>query len=134
VGDPIVGTPAADRLVGTPRAERLVGLDGRDRINGRGGDDVLIGGPDGDVLIGGGGDDRIDARDREPARCTLRRVQTRLDYPPCVDVVVAGLGDDVILMRDGRFDTIWFCGAGVDRVIADPPDEVAGNCELVRRS
>ncbi len=112
----------------------MVGLDGRDRINGRGGDDVLIGGRDGDVLIGGGGDDRIDARDQEPVRCTLRSVQTRLDYPPCMDVVVAGPGDDVILMRDWRFDTIWFCGAGVDRVIADAADEVAGDCELVRRA
>src|SRR6266536_2566635 len=136
--DILSGTSARDQLFGRGGNDRLLGYAGRDHLDGGLGDDVLIGGNSGDLLIGGGGDDRIDARDNERTRCTLRSRTFAsvgpLDYPHCTDVVLAGPGDDVILVRDGRFDVIWSCGPGRDVVIADRQDGVAGDCEVVHRS
>jgi hypothetical protein len=46
--------------------------------------------------------------------------------------VRAGRGADVIDLRDGQVDTVD-CGRGRDRVLADPADDLAGNCEQVTR-
>jgi Tol biopolymer transport system component len=48
------------------------------------------------------------------------------------DIVAAGAGDDVIFARDPNVDRIS-CGPGWDRVIADPKDRVARDCERVNR-
>jgi hypothetical protein len=48
------------------------------------------------------------------------------------DRVAAGAGPDVIYARDGERDVIA-CGLGRDLVIADKQDQVARDCERVRR-
>ena len=47
------------------------------------------------------------------------------------DRVLAGPGDDVIFVRDGRRDVVS-CGAGIDRAIADQRDVLAG-CDRIER-
>jgi hypothetical protein len=44
-------------------------------------------------------------------------------------VISGDAGDDVILARDGEVDQIA-CGDGVDSVVADAQDAVAGDCEV----
>lgn len=135
--DVLRGASARDKIFGRGGNDRLFGYAARDLLNGGRGDDVLVGGNGGDLLLGGPGGDRIDARDDERNQCALvsRKVAfaSPLDYPHCADVVLAGAGDDLVLMRDGRLDVIWFCGAGRDTVIADRRDEVAGDCEGLHR-
>jgi Ca2+-binding RTX toxin-like protein len=48
------------------------------------------------------------------------------------DAVDAGAGNDVIFARDRTFDRIS-CGPGRDTVVADRVDQVARDCELVKR-
>ena len=128
------GNPAHDTIHGFAGDDTLIGLGGNDSLHGGRGDDVLLGGRSGDLLLGGPGNDRIDGRDPERRRCSARLLASArpADYPPCVDVVVAGPGNDLILLRDGRFDAVWFCGRGRDTVIADRVDELA-DCEIKRR-
>lgn len=82
-------------------------------IDGTAGPDTLIGTPQDDVLRGFGGADTINGRGDK-------------------DDVFGGRGADTIRARDGERDTID-CGAGRDKVFADPDDEdaVAANCEVV---
>jgi hypothetical protein len=47
------------------------------------------------------------------------------------DRVLAGPGNDVVFVRDGRRDVVS-CGEGVDLVMADQLDELAG-CERIER-
>jgi hypothetical protein len=49
------------------------------------------------------------------------------------DVVRAGGGADLVDVRRGGADTVG-CGAGRDRVLADPTDHVAASCETVVRT
>jgi Ca2+-binding RTX toxin-like protein len=46
------------------------------------------------------------------------------------DSIDGGVGDDVILARDGAIDQI-VCGAGSDSVTADPFDVIAADCESI---
>jgi uncharacterized repeat protein (TIGR01451 family) len=99
------GTQGNDRLNGSGQSETILGLSGNDRLNGKRGLDCLFGGDDRDVLIGG----------------------------PNRDYMDGGAGNDRILAVDGRPDTI-VCGPGKrDRVVADRSDNVASDCERVRR-
>ena len=50
-----------------------------------------------------------------------------------VDIVDGDEGDDRILIRDGIADVVS-CGPGIDRARADQNDEVAADCEAVRRA
>jgi RTX calcium-binding nonapeptide repeat (4 copies)/WD40-like Beta Propeller Repeat len=111
--DFLYGGRGPDRLLGGGRADVLDGgagndvLDGdggRDTLLGRGGEDVLIGRGDPDTIVGGPGRDRISA----------------------------GGERDTISAKDGWRDTIS-CGAGRDAVDADRFDDVAPDCERVRR-
>lgn len=76
----------------------------------------FTGGPGDDTLTGGAGPDRLDAgRGR--------------------DLVDGGDGDDDLVTNgDGEIDTVR-CGAGTDRVFADPGDVIADGpaCESVQR-
>jgi uncharacterized repeat protein (TIGR01451 family) len=96
------GTPGADVLRGTPYGDVLSGLGGNDRLWGLAGADRLFGGAGADMLYGGAGPDLLDG----------------------------GAGNDRIFARDRRQDTIR-CGAGRDRVTADPSDRVSKSCERV---
>jgi hypothetical protein len=144
-GGVIKGTDEADRLVGTRYVDVIQGRAGDDRLEGRGGEDLLFGGegrdrldggarsdllnggPGGDLLVGGGGPDRFVASGRyEPSPCRVGRLR-------CADIVVGGPGNDVIGMHDRHYDIVRSCGEGRDEVIADPSDDVADDCEVVRR-
>ena len=48
------------------------------------------------------------------------------------DVVVAGDGNDLVLVRGGGRDRVQ-CGRGRDRVVADRTDVVDHACEVVER-
>ena len=48
------------------------------------------------------------------------------------DTVNGDEGDDRIFVRDGTRDVVT-CGAGFDRVRADFADDVAADCEQVKR-
>jgi RTX calcium-binding nonapeptide repeat (4 copies) len=125
------GTPRGDDLAGTAGADTINGRGGNDRITGRGGDDhlsggrgndtifgdagrdVIIGGSGNDTLLGGAGNDRISGG-------------------PGSDTIAAGLGKDLVRARDGVADHVT-CGPGRARVIADPQDDLAADCEVVQR-
>ena len=47
-------------------------------------------------------------------------------------MIAAGVGNDVVRVRDGAVDQVT-CGPGHDRVIADPQDSIARDCEVVQR-
>ena len=84
--------------------DRVVAGAGSDFLLGREGNDELIGGGGGDVLEGRRGDDRFDG----------------------------GPGIDQVRARDLSADTIA-CGSETDSVAADARDNVAADCERVRR-
>jgi Ca2+-binding RTX toxin-like protein len=116
-GNDRVWAGAGDDSVDTgPGFDRVRGRRGDDTINGGDGFDVLHGGLGADTINGGPGNDRITARVRE-ARS---------------DTVNGDAGDDRIFTRDGTRDVVT-CGAGVDRVRADFVDDVAADCEQVKR-
>jgi Ca2+-binding RTX toxin-like protein len=77
---------------------------------------VLRGGRGQDTVSGGPGNDRLHAH---------------APRDPFTDTVNGDEGDDRILVRDHQRDVVT-CGAGIDRVQADPLDSVAPDCEVVR--
>lgn len=107
-------------------------------LRGLGGDDVLIagdangdtvdGGAGNDTVEGGFGDDRIIGGPGRDAIAGDRK--SRCNEMAC-DALVAG--NDTIEARDGEVDSVS-CGVGADRVIADPDDVVASDCETVDRA
>ena len=143
--DRVDGAGGADRLRGQGGNDELHGEGGRDRLTGGPGRDVLFGGPHRDLLDGGPGPDYLDGeggRDRlrgGPGRDHLEGSDRRalLIGGPGDDVLRAGrpdggAGDDLIQSRNGHPDVVR-CGAGTDRVWADPADRLLG-CERRLRS
>lgn len=130
----------AQTFTGTPRADEIHGTPGPDVINGRGGDDKIFGGGGADKLNGGKGDDVIagdagnDRISGGPGDDTLLggAGNDRISGGAGSDQVFGGAGNDIISVRDGEVDTVH-CGAGRDRVIADPDDVVGKDCEVVSR-
>jgi Ca2+-binding RTX toxin-like protein len=149
------------RIVGTPGRDVLAGTRERDVVRGLGGDDVVRANPtdrgpvyygrnDDDFVDGGAGNDRIwggrstDLLLGGPGNDVLHggRGADRVDGGPGNDVVdggryydrlVGGSGNDLILARDGFPRDHISCGPGRDRVVADPGDVVAADCEAVVR-
>ena len=110
-----LATPAlAATITGTGGPDVIRGTSDSDVLNGRGGNDVLTGLGDSERLLGGPGDDRLTGggdRDR----------------------LLGGAGNDRInAARDDHRDVVS-CGSGVDTVVADRSDSVAGDCERVTR-
>ena len=108
--DDMVGGSGNDRLSGDPRPDRMRGEEGRDIVDGDSGSDRLF---------GGGGPDWLNMGDfGEVAKNTLS----------------GGDGDDALIAinRPARRDIVA-CGSGFDRVVADTKDQVASDCERVRR-
>ena len=89
---------------GTARNDRLVGTTRLDSLCGRGGNDELWGRDGPDRLFGNSGRDSLSG----------------------------GPGRDSLYARDNARDVL-ICGPGRDVVRADRRDEVAPDCELVRR-
>jgi hypothetical protein len=100
-GRRIVGTAKGEYLAGGGHDDVILGLGGNDTLLGGAGDDRIDGGAGRDVITGGAGADRL----------------------------LGGAGSDTIDAADGERDVVD-CGAGRDRVIADPVDRVT-SCEVV---
>lgn len=103
----------AESFEGGPGDDTVAGLGGPDRIQGDEGDDSLEGGLGDDRIEGGAGDDYLDGGAGS-------------------DVLAGGEGNDSIDAVDSppTGDSID-CGAGFDRVAADPYDAVPLDCESV---
>lgn len=106
------------KLDGRGGQDKLVGADGQDTLDGGAGDDDLDAGFGDDVITPGPGRDSVSA-DRRGGDCGPYWCK----YP---------YGNDTVLAADGEIDSID-CGAGTDKVVADPADVVAPNCETVER-
>jgi Ca2+-binding RTX toxin-like protein len=128
--DALDGGTGDDTLRGGAGVDALAGAAGDDELSGDGGIDTLTGGAGADHLIGGTGDDRLEGGSG-------------------ADVLSGGSGRDVLLggtgagrlfggNGDDRLDSanhardVVDCGAGRDRVTADPEDVLKG-CEQVTR-
>lgn len=106
------------KLDGRGGNDKLVGADGPDTLDGGAGDDDLDAGFGDDTITPGPGRDSVSA-DRRGGDCGPYWCK----YP---------YGNDTVYAADGEVDSID-CGAGTDKVIADPADVVAPNCETVER-
>ena len=112
---------------------RLDGGPGSDRIVGR---ETNCNGPVVPTQVGGSGDDTM--RFAEPARGWTEgwaleggRGDDRISGAAGADSFESGPGWDLVRATgDGAADAVS-CGPGYDRVIADPLDSVAENCEQV---
>ena len=145
----VEGTPGADDLAGGNAPDTLLGGPGKDSLDGRGGEDLLRGeeGDDtlidlagDDVLRGGLGDDTFGGNPGNDEVFGGTGNDTILDDSG-VDHFSGGAGDDVIDVPGFgpgppslpfESDSIS-CGPGDDRVVAHEADDVAGDCEEVRR-
>jgi hypothetical protein len=87
-----------------PDVEGVSGGVGPDLLVGNAGENTLRGDAGSDELEGGAGSDRL----------------------------FGGANDDLIRTNDGVVDHVT-CGDGSDRVLADPVDDLADDCELVDR-
>ncbi len=102
--NPIFGGDGADLIFGLGGNDYLFGDDGDDTLVGGLGDDLIVGGIGGDVLYGGAGNDNI-----YDARNDLRNADRNR-----ADVIVAGDGDDGVVIEDGV--NLVSLGAGADHV------------------
>ncbi len=110
---------------------------GASKVALAGGDDVFRGGTFEETVDGGAGNDRIDAgygNDTIVAGPGKDVVFGDKATPDCGLFESCSLpyGDDTIDVRDGETDQVT-CGVGTDRVLADPDDQVAPDCEKVER-
>jgi hypothetical protein len=111
------------QTLGGPGADRLAAGAGNDVVTGNDGNDVLAAGNGNDNVIGGEGNDQIDAGAGDD----------EVQAGGGLDTVDAGPGNDTIETPDGIADRVT-CGDGADTVDADQLDEVAADCETVRRT
>ena len=145
----IAGTPGNNLLYGTEGGDSIFGADGNDELFGQGGDDYVDGENDNDTLHGGPGRDEVHGRggddlvlgNEDDDRVFGERGEDTLDGGPGNDTLFAGLdndtvqggdGDDTIQVVAGGFDRVA-CGPGNDTVYADATDEIAADCETVKR-
>jgi Ca2+-binding RTX toxin-like protein len=123
-------TAGADRIAGTVEADDVAALAGVDHVCGRNGgddlagglgDDTLFGDTGFDTLVGGNGNDRLFGG----------AGQDDLTGGPGADRLYGGDGPDVL--RGGPGADVIRCGGGRDTVVATAGDQVAPDCEVVRR-
>ena len=121
-GDDLFGQGGDDYVDGENGDDILHGGPGDDELHGRNGSDVMLGNEGNDRLYGERGEDTIDGGPGDDT------IQGNLDD----DTIQGGEGDDRIQVVGGGFDRVA-CGPGADTVYADVTDEVASDCEIVRR-
>jgi Ca2+-binding RTX toxin-like protein len=141
--DTLIGTNKADNLLGRGGNDNILGLRGRDNMEGGSGKDWviaggfhdqsaegdknLVGGPGNDEMLAGQGSDKVLAEggNDEIIDSDFREFSH--------DNISGGSGDDAFFVwhKPAFKDTI-ICGDGFDRVLADPKDVVASDCERVR--
>ncbi len=121
------GTSIADLMRGGPEGNTLRGLGGADLLRGGGGPDTLLGGSGRDFIKGGPGEDTIaggPGPDRIDDNSGPTTVSTGANSGPELDRV------DV---ADGQGDDTVSCETQLTTVIADPGDEVEGQCGQTSR-
>jgi Ca2+-binding RTX toxin-like protein len=111
--DRMEGEQGDDRMQGGKGNDRMDGNQGNDNVSGEQGNDRVYGNGGDDVVSGGSGNDRVSGASG-------------------LDDLSGGDGNDRIYARDYQVDTIR-CGRGFDRVRADRNDQVARDCERVKR-
>ena len=154
-----IGTDGPDRLRGTNGDDTLIGRGGNDRLLSLAGEDTLLGGKGKDVvvggtkpgagfggrdayasggdktLLGGAGNDWVNGgrgSDDVLGRAGNDVVVDGPDREFSTDNVFAGEGNDLVAARNKpAHKDLVVCGDGFDRVLADPKDEVAADCERV---
>jgi Ca2+-binding RTX toxin-like protein len=156
---PFIGTTGDDVINGTDRRDYIAGRLGNDTLNGFGKRDVIAGGRGNDTINAGDGNDIVFAgydddtvngelgndlifaqrgvdtinggpgNDRLWARAPFD--VTRQPGEPA-DTLDGGPGNDRFHVREGEADRV-VCGDGYDVVRADFKDDVANDCELVKR-
>jgi CSLREA domain-containing protein len=141
-GDCLDGGAGKDKLRGGEGDDVLYGAAGRDRLRGQSGRDELYGGSGGGKLNGGPGDDLLlDALLIFSQDIPIGSIDHAVLKGGKGDDAINGwYGDDEVSGGPGR-DTIQGgrgrdrirCGAGRDRVVRDADDEVARDCEKVKR-
>lgn len=103
-GNPATGGAGDDRLFGRGGDDQLFGDAGDDTLSGGVGDDLMVGGLGSDVVYGGAGNDAIYDNTPDLAELDSNRA----------DVIVAGAGDDGVILREGV--NLVSLGAGADHV------------------
>src|SRR5829696_5085054 len=118
--DGVLGGKGSDNLLGGSGNDYVYGDTGSDRLVGEGGRDIVDGFTGSDRLIGGGGDDLF--------------VDGPFDDTSKDEILSGGDGDDAFFIDNvPATRDIVSCGDGFDRVAADAKDQVAPDCERVRR-
>ncbi len=145
-----IGTDGHDVLIGTNESDNLLGKGGQDDLFSKDGNDNLLGGPGRDNVLGGdkrragrGNKNLVGGPDNDlviPGRGSDRALGEEgndlLSEPAfreaSVDIYSGGSGNDVFFAnnRPAAKDVVA-CGDGLDRVLADRKDVVAGDCERV---
>jgi Ca2+-binding RTX toxin-like protein len=126
----------------------IVGSAARNKLRGAGGSDVVRGGPGDDVMEGAlsytnvaraGDRDRLYGGAGHDFLAAGSRGSSLLVGGPGQDQIDGGPGRDAIRAADGEADRVT-CGRGVDRVVADghdfvagPATDFAGRCDRIAR-
>jgi Ca2+-binding RTX toxin-like protein len=138
--DVLLGTPGVDTMLANDGNDKLFGQDGDDYVDGENGNDELHGGIGNDLLYGRLGDDMVlgnegdDYVNGDRGNDTINggpgndRIEGGLDN----DVIAGDEGDDRISVAARGTDRVA-CGPGHDIVFTSPEDEIAADCEDVRR-
>ena len=121
------GTKGPNVLLGGPESNTMKALAGNDIVHGDSGDDTLVGGGGLDSLNGGpGADTLLGGADAD------RLVDT--SGPTTVNTGPNGsLAPDYVDVRDGSDDDTVRCENPNSYVVADPGDQVTGDCGVVVR-
>ncbi|MBF0325556.1 MAG: tandem-95 repeat protein [Alphaproteobacteria bacterium] len=124
--DFLLGTCGDDILIDGDGVTTLVGGGGRDTLIGGGGDDTLLVTGD-DVVFGGDGIDSVVVVGDAPATIDMGAAQVEtviggfgsdtIVTAPTGGVVLAGGGDDTIVVSAGGGDSIVVGGSGTDTVV-----------------
>ncbi|MDQ3603892.1 MAG: hypothetical protein M3385_08555 [Actinomycetota bacterium] len=118
--DGVFGGNDSDNMVGGSGNDVLWGQRGSDRLVGGGGNDIVDGWEGSDRLFGGGGADLF--------------VDGPFDDTSKDEILSGGDGDDAFFVDNvPATRDIVSCGDGFDRLAADAKDQVASDCEQVRR-
>lgn len=135
----LTGTSAGDTIVGYSGRDIIKGSAGDDYLYGNAGDDRIFGGMGRDVLQGADGNDLLDGGADNDNLSGLKGRDHLIGGPgndqmnggSGNDRLEGGSGDDYINIRDGRGGDTAACGSGADRVVRDPGDHVAADCEML---
>jgi hypothetical protein len=127
----VTGGDGDDSLTGAGGANVLGGEGGADTLTGRGGPDTLVGGAGTDTASYVGRRSGVSVTlDGQPNDGNASDGPTIARDDADVESVAGGEDGDTLDLRDGLAG--WAtCGGGADRVLRDPADRAAADCETV---